>query len=319
MRLLITILLLLLANCFAFSHQDRKFSLRHDNVHVSVWGGEEFSSKAKLKIVGTLAAKLCEYYSSKEPVYIELNYGCTQNCANSYLMSFDNGSIVTYGQTKRIRRSKNVLVIRAVNATFDMPALLNVLEYGLKNTKSIAETQQLCDIQALYQHFSTNTIDTVLLEKVAKSSPSSAVRTALAAKVQVGKTSREESAIQYSFRDDAFHVFTNTSRKPDSALLSLRNPWTFYPLSSRDALIFDTDSSFYYINAGVENPVSRRHILYPISCWGTSCVYAHWENKDLLEFSYTATSSPLGAAHYKMGYYPANDSLVTLRSYRQHH
>lgn len=333
MKLLITILLLLLANCFAFSHQDRKFSLRHDNVHVSIWGGEEFPSKAKLKIAGTLAAKLCESYGYMESVYIELNYTCVQNCANSYLMSFDNGAVTSYqeilsldkgtvttsGHTKRLRRAKSVLVLRLVDAEFDMTALLNILEYGLKNTQMIAQNQQLCDIHARHRHFSTNSTDTSLLRKIANTRPSSAVKNVLATKVQVGKSSRAASAILYSFHDDGFRLYADNGRKSDAAILSISSLWTFYPFSSHDGLFFDSDSSFYYVDVAKEKPVSRRHILYQISCWGSSCVTAHRENKDIVEIHYVATSSPLGPALYKMGYYPANDSLVTLRSYRQHH
>ncbi|MBX2907026.1 MAG: hypothetical protein KF744_13360 [Taibaiella sp.] len=318
-RTLFLILLALSLHVTVSAIQNRILTRKFGNVYVRTIVGERNKPEDPLRIAGILASRLCDLYEYSAPIYIDLTYACENNCANVYLLAFDNGTITRYGQTTSRRGNKKALSIYAVYARFDMRALLNVLEYGLKNTGPIAKGQQVVECQYGYSQFSSNSIDTGFLRSLAGAEPSQVVKNVLATEVYRRELPENPVSVSTYFQDNKFHVYTNESCLPDSPILSLNNTWRFERLSSYDALVFDTDSYFYYVSSVSQRQVSSRHVLHPILTWGFApTIDIKREFKDPVVFMYSNISPNHTIGQVTVNYFPSVDTLRQIESPRRH-
>ncbi len=66
--------------------------------------------------------------------------------------------------------------------------------------------------------------------------------------------------LSYFFKDNKYSIFSRQFNKSDTILLTLNNIYDFKRIGHSSIIIFDTDSTFYYVRE-YQNKVSERHII----------------------------------------------------------
>jgi hypothetical protein len=68
------------------------------------------------------------------------------------------------------------------------------------------------------------------------------------------------SRLSYFYQDNKFNVYYLAENKVEKSIIGLDNIYDFKKINNSSALVFDTDSSFYYINFN-KSFISKKHFI----------------------------------------------------------
>jgi hypothetical protein len=236
------------------------------NVKVRIKTGFQYEEIKKSWIIGELAKKLCQRLNYKKPVFIDFNHYYVGDCEPDYFLSFDNGSIIQTWDSDKPKPflKENSLIIREVSRQFTPSITLKLLEYAIANEGKIKSTQKSIEYNQNYCQWKVKTIDTLQVKKIATGSSSDIVNKVLLTKVYRDEAGKDKSDISYYFQNNKYYIFYNEYKVKDSVLLIVDNVYQFKSISFNENIIFDTDSSFYFVQ-GVNNPhSSKRKVIEKI-------------------------------------------------------
>lgn len=242
------------------AHQDFWATRDYGNVKVRIETGFDYEEINKSWIIAELARRLCVELNYNEPVFIDLHHHYTSDCDPDYFISFDKGAIQETYRTEQTRSilKANSLVVREVARSFSPETTLRLLEYAILNFDAIRSEQKSILYEQNYCQWKIHTIDTLKLKEVANANLSGRVAKILSTRVDRGA---KPSTINYYFENGTYGVYYTDYSTKDSFLLELKNIYQFSVLSAAEALVFDSDSSFYYVHAYGTPKVSGRHII----------------------------------------------------------
>lgn len=249
----------------AFAHQD--FSLTKDfgNVKVRIKTGFEYEEIAKVFMFGQLAEKLSKQINYSDPIFLDFNHHYIRNCNPDYFLSYDKGKIQHSWSGAEMGDDflkKNLIVVRQVSRCFDAEVTLKLLEYALHNLAQIKSSQKEINYNKNYCQWIINSIDTTLIKKHLLVPTSEQLKNILNTKIE--RLERDfRYGISYFFKGNQYNVFARGYDKVDTTLLKLDNIYDFKKVGSSTVVVFDTDSSFYYVNQ-YENKVSKRQVIQNI-------------------------------------------------------
>ena len=229
------------------------------NVKVRIKTGFQYEEIKKSWIIGELANKLCRQLNYTKPVFIDFNHYYVGNCEPDYFLSFDDGSIIETWDTEKPKLflKENSLVIREVSRQFTPSITLRLLEYAIANAEKIKLTQKTIEYNQNYCQWKIKTVDTLQVKKITTEKISEVVNKTLLTRVYRQEDEKVKSDISYYFQNNKYHVFYNDYKVTDSVLLIVDNVYQLKSISFNETIIFDTDSSFYFVQ-GVNNPHSSK-------------------------------------------------------------
>lgn len=253
-----------------WAHSDFWKTKTFGNVKVRILTGFDYEEINKVWIIGELASKLCHSLGYKDTVFFDFNHHYTADCYTDYFVSFDQGNIIEgYDQTNSepILKHKS-LVLREISRTFDACISLNLLEYAIKNLKMIQARQSLLTYNKNFCNWKVNTIDTAIIRQASNAPVSALLNTIL--KARIDRPSSEDSSaadnLSYFFKENKYHVYSkanylNSDEPNETVLLVTNNIYQFTKLSPHEAVVFDTDGTFYYVQGSTYSSASKRHTI----------------------------------------------------------
>lgn len=259
------ILTVILALTFGttFAHQDFWTSEDYGNVKVRVKTGFDYEEINKAFIIGQLAEKLSKDLNYTDPIFLDFNHHYTGDCNPTYFISYDKGKIeYTWESDSREKNylKSNSIVLRQVSRQFDVIATLRLLEYSIKNITSIKSIQKQIEYNQNYCQWKINSIDTNLIKQQLQIANSDLLNNIV--KLRIERPDKDfRYGISYYWQGNKFHLFLRNYNKSDTTLLGLGNIYDIKKFGGSSAMVFDTDSSFFYVSQYNRPVVSQRHVI----------------------------------------------------------
>jgi hypothetical protein len=301
---LLTLLFILITNT-AFGHKDLFIIKDFGNVKVRIITGFEYEEIRKGWIIGEMASKLCQQLNYTKPIFIDFNHHYVSDCKADHFISFDDGSIIQKWETEKPQAvlKENALVIREVSRQFSPSVTLKLLEYAISNVYKIRSAQKTIAYNQNYCQWKIKTIDTLLIKKIVRKSVSEAVNKVLSAKVY--RQEEGKSCISYYFQDNKYHVFYNERIVNYPVLLIVDN---IYQFLDKNNVVFDTDSSFYYI--GNSRTSKRQVIKGTYDNYNPFKISSAGANKIRFSFWYYDRTEGVQPKEKRLVYHPDRDELT---------
>ncbi|MFY0603479.1 MAG: hypothetical protein JXQ93_05985 [Flavobacteriaceae bacterium] len=231
------------------AHQDFYVIKDYDNIRTRIKTGLQYEEIKKIEFVGKYAKLLAKELNYKEKIFLDFDHFYVSNCDTDYFISFDKGRIKRKGWDKNEVTpgvlENEALVIRQVGRIFDIALTLKLLEYSIKNYKKIKSTQKLIYYNKNYNEWQVNTIDTVTINSILKRKKSDLIWEVLNTKFYRKSDNSSTFELTYYTKNNKYYIDYFQQRK--LMTLELDNIYDFQRVDKYSVLVFDTDSSFYYL------------------------------------------------------------------------
>jgi len=236
----------------SYAHQDFWIIEDFGNVKVRIKTGFRYEEIQKVFLFGQLAEQLAKQLNYSEQIFLDFNHYYVRNCEPDYFISYDKGKIQSTYEKEFFLKEKSI-VIRQVARQFDAQTTLKLLEYAILNIQDIKSSQKEIEYRKNYCEWIINSIDTAFIKKMLNEPNSNQINNVLSLKIK----KPFKDYVSYYLQNNKYTVCVKYN-KIDTALITLDNVYQFY--EGRKSLVFDTDTSFYYIS-GFDKKVSERHII----------------------------------------------------------
>lgn len=248
-------LLFLLSASNVFAHQDFWVIKTFGKVKVRIKTGFNYEEINKAWIIGELTNKLANTHKYKETIFLDFNHSYTGDVRPDYFISYDDGPIKqTWSGVETLYFLKGeALVIREASRRFDASATAKLVEYAITHIADVKKEQKPLEYNKNYRHWLVNSIDTIKTKQIVKGNLSKLASEVMNNKIYRRKSEKESNSISYFFRNNKYYVFYNDYKVKDSILLVVDNIYQFEAISFNEAVVLDTDSTFYYTQ-GVNTP-----------------------------------------------------------------
>ncbi len=312
LRIAVIALLFLSMVTTASAHQDFWVMGQSGNIYVRVTTGYQYEMIKKAFIIGTLAEKLALSLNYTKPIFLDFNHYYVDDCEPDYFISFDKGEIGEPwegGKKGDPYLPSKALVIRQVATIFNIEATLKLVEYAIANQTEITRKQKEIIYTKYYCRWGISSIDTSLIKAQLTKPNSKLVDSILLLRVDrpVEKFVR---GVSYYWQNNQCHIFVRDQDKADSVLAVIDEVYYINPIGSSSALVFDTDSSFYYANQ-YRSTISKRQVIKDIS--GNFDPFDIQEiggDKLAIYFSYYAKDAMYGMEERTLIYLMDQDVLI---------
>ncbi|WP_353778081.1 hypothetical protein [Winogradskyella sp. 3972H.M.0a.05] len=256
-------LILILTFGTVFAHQDFWVTKDFGNVKVRIKTGYNYEEINKVFIFGELAEKLALELGYKDQIFLDFNHHYTSDCPPDYFISFDKGEIeYTWGGANKPKPilSKRSIVIRQVSRQFDAKTTLKLVEFALKNLIKVKSNQKQIEYNKNYCQWKIQTMDTMKIKEIFKKPLSEEVKIVMSKKIE-----RPEKDFRYGtsyyWQNDRYTVFTRDYNREDIDIKTINNIYDFQKINNNSTIIFDSDSSFYFVSRYGEKKISTRNII----------------------------------------------------------
>ena len=229
----------------------------------------------KMDILGQLAKKLAEKlnYSAPISIFFDHTFGEEFNHNHTFFLSYE----INRRRSLLRRRSNNTIRIQQVGKQLQIPEILKLLEYAILNSEEIKLMQTEIEYYRFFRNRTINTIDTLAIRSILNAPNSSLLSDVL--RTRIDRPEKDSLyGLSYFWQNNRFYVFhkchnDNVDRR--TVLFDVDNIYQFARVGQRSALIFDTDSSFFFVqrsNMGylieigqplqfLEPKISKKHII----------------------------------------------------------
>jgi hypothetical protein len=248
----------------AFAHQDFWTTVDYGNVKVRVKTGFDYEEINKAYIIGQLAQKLSKSLHYSGPIFLDFNHHYIGECNPAYFLSYDKGKIeYTWERASKEKDflKSNSIVLRQVSRQFDVGATLHLLEYSIHNLSSIKSSQRPVEYNKNYCQWKINSIDTTLIKVQLQRASSDLLNNILKSRIE--RPDRDfKCGVSYFWQDHKFHLFLRDCKKPDVTIASIENIYDIKKLGDSSVMVFDSDSSFFYVSPYSSPMVSKRQVIH---------------------------------------------------------
>ena len=257
------LLLSLLSVSNFFAHQDFWTTKTFGKVKVRIKTGFHYEEINKVWIIGELASKLAITLKFNDTIFLDFEHHYTSEITPDYFISYDDGSIKESWSGGDVLRflEGNALVVREVARTFDAAATLKLLEYAFNHLGEIKQTQTRFLYNKNYCQWLINSIDTAKVRQISRGPLSALIKGVMNTKIYCPQEEKHSNSISYFFRNNKYHFFHKGYNFKDSVLFVVDNIYQIKVISFNEAIVFETDNTFFYVR-GLNNPhVSKRWII----------------------------------------------------------
>ncbi|WP_438966702.1 hypothetical protein [Flavobacterium sp.] len=256
-------LILVLTFGTVFAHQDFWVTKDFGKIKVRIKTGFDYEEINKVFIYGELVEKLASQLNYKGPIFLDFNHHYTGDCEPDYFISFDKGEIeYTWSGAEKQKPflPKKSIVIRQVSRQFDSRTTLELVEFAIKNLPEIKSKQKQIEYNKNYCQWRVQTIDTLKIKGIFQDSLSKEVKVVMSKRIERPEKDFKYG-ISYYYQDGRYTLFLRDYNKEDIDIKTIDNIYDFQKIGSYSAIIFDTDSSFYFASQYGQNKVSNRNMV----------------------------------------------------------
>ncbi|MCL2131382.1 MAG: hypothetical protein FWH36_02835 [Lentimicrobiaceae bacterium] len=241
----------------------------YGNVTVISTSSEDNEEYNKAEILGKLAELLSIHLKYTEPIVINIEtHQYADNCFPDFLISYGK-SVSKYqkksknscttanvqyirGMSKYRKKSKNnAIVIRHTSGQLQILSALKLVEYAILNRKNIKSTQKYIRYEKKYCFENkVKSINPLAIEEILNTPNSDLLNFILKAKIDMP----EQQGISYYWKNNRYYVLW----KSDTVLFNVENIYDIRRFEDSSAVIFDSDSSFYYVDYP---KISKRQVV----------------------------------------------------------
>ena len=263
--LLTLILTLICGNVYA--HQDFWITQNYGNVKVRIKTGYKYEEIYKVFLFGQLAEQFAKQLNYSGNIFLDFSHYYTGEVNPDYFISYDkgNGGYNHKEKGKDLLKKKSI-VIRQVARQFDAQTTLKLLEYAILNIEYIKTSQTEIEYKKNYRWWTINSIDTNVIKKLLNEPNSTQLNNALNFKFE--RMVDNKWGISYYLHNNKYTFFSrewkqtdNKWGQKDTDLITLDNIYDLKIFNNYSAIVFDTDSSFYFMRNGFCKQVSDKHVI----------------------------------------------------------
>lgn len=246
-----------------FAHKDFWISADYGNVKVRVKTGFNYEEVNKAFIIGQLAEKLSRDLNYLAPIFLDFNHHYIEDCEPVYFISYDKGRI-DYTWESDINEKdylkEDAIVVRQVSRQFNIISTLKLLEYSIKNISSIKASQKKIEYNQNYCQWKINSIGNNLIKEHLQTANSVWLNNIL--KLRIERPDKDfKYGISYYWQENKYHLFLRDYNMPDTTLASVDNIYDIKKFGGSSAVLFDSDSSFFFISQNNRPAVSKRQVI----------------------------------------------------------
>lgn len=289
MKKVITIFILLIFSKALFAHEDTYKAIELSNLHIKVMVG--FGTSYQLNIIEAYAKIINEFIleiDRSEKVFIQFDEDYCLFKNNYYLLSYGNfkknlipfGFPFSYPYNLGFIKNSSGLNIIINQKAFKLKPVLQLIEYGLKNTVAIRANQNLLHIDTINIHpvakylisrdivnNRIESIDLSLIDSIIQTRLSDISKSYLTKKSILPNSNQAlgDKKINFLLFNDSIHVSDNFNKN----LISLSTIEDLaYEKESKGLFLFDSDTSFYFLDKDLQSD-RKKYVLsfsIKISC-----------------------------------------------------
>jgi len=256
----IAIQVLILISAQLFANEDMLVSRKFGNTMVTINTAYEYEEVDKVFIWGQLAEKLSKELKFTKQINLFFNHSYVKDSNPDYFIT-----------CKKIRHKKGSIYIEVFARQFNIEKCLKLLEFGILNRENIKSSQKEIDYHKNYYNIKIKSIDSTIIKTTLDKPSSKQVLKIL--ELRVDRPDKNfYYGISYYFKENKFTFFLrelNGSykeklKKSDTDLISFSNVYYMPKLENLSVIVFDTDSSFYYIDQYNKPIISKKQIIHDI-------------------------------------------------------
>lgn len=227
-------------------HQDFYIIKDYGNIKTRIETGYHYEEIQKVEFIGMYAELLCKKHDYKKDIFLDFNHFYVKDCEPDYFISEGKKTIpyLNYKHNSNFKNKikTNGIIIRQISRKFDIVETLKLIEYAILNQTKIKFKQKRYQYKKNYSDLKVYSIDTLKINSILKKEPSKKINNVLKKKLlRKNKLNR----FYYTQYGKFYIYYTTTDRKLKK--LALNNVYDFKTFSKYSAIIFDTDSSFYFL------------------------------------------------------------------------
>ncbi len=292
-RIFISLLAFSLACRTASAHEDFYVTRDFGNVKVRIETGFEYEEISKVMMLGELAEQMAAAMHYSGPVFLDFDHNYVGGRAPEFAISYGLGRIESRWGVDSVLTA-DALVIRQTAPEFKARTTLKLLEYAILNERHIKATQRQVEyartLGKTQYTLKINSIDTLAIAQVLDTPNSALLTRTLNTRIDQPAEDFKAGAkyylkdgqyvkfpwsydqparnnvthgISYYWQNDQFFVqATGMFNHPDTVLLRLDNIYDFRRFEIASILVFDSDTSFYYVRPFNEPYISPRQVLH---------------------------------------------------------
>lgn len=246
------ILLLLLFTCSkaAFGFENLVQTTVFDNVIVKLRSDLGYEEVNRIHTIGKMVSDLSKLKGYQEPIFLRFEHDYYSESLPQYFLSFDKiTDWENEGLDSLSLSFETIIILRQSANAFNPEATLKLINYATNSLSEIKEKQKRVKIVDEDTAMITS-IDRKSIQKILRSGTSSLVSTVLRNKYfRFGdKYDKVEPLTSYFFQNGKFHVFHKPYKGSDTTLLAVNNIYQFEKLTYNKTIVFNSDSTFYFIS-----------------------------------------------------------------------
>ena len=236
----------------ASAHTDVVFSHSWDfgnvKVRLLIEGGNNEEVKNKVEFIGKMAEYFVKQLNCSYPILLDFNYYYIKDCETDCFLSYNKN---------------NTIVVEQFGNQLDAQTTLKLLEYAISNKKKIKSSQTIINYNKYYYRQTIQSINTTLIQQILCQPNSDNLDMILNLKFNKNKDDFK-FGFSYYLQNNKYTLFFRDYDK-DTNLLTLDNIHQLEIINDYAALVFDSDTSFYFVD---ENKISPRHIIQNVTYYG---------------------------------------------------
>ena len=244
----------------AFAHTDMIIPNSFGNVRTTIITGHHYEKINKVAIFGQLAEKL-----SREMNYsglIQLNFHHRlRNVEPEFFISYD--SIRYWDSNAEKWQTRKGIVVLQFAREFHAETTLKLLEYAISNRRNVRRTQrEVPYCRNRFYRIPFSSIDISRIERILNAPNSRLLNNMMQQRIDRPEENFREG-VSYFWHNNRYYVFWKDWNRERRVLFDVNNIYDFHRFSRWYAVIFDTDSTFYAVNAQFVIPCLHSSISKP--------------------------------------------------------
>ncbi|MFK7972678.1 MAG: hypothetical protein AB8F95_20070 [Bacteroidia bacterium] len=314
-----------------FAHTDFAITKDFGNVKVRILTGGHYEEINKAFIIGQLAERYAEILCYSKPIFLDFEHDYTASIEapkywrSWYRINFDKGykdyNFINFDKGYKHNNFKkkplktiyenDVIAIRLGACSFGIREALLLLKYAINHEDFVQDNQEIYPLLGHPYATEAMNINPEIINKILASELDPVQQNLLRYRAEKMHALAENS-LNYYWQSEGYHFYKKSNQTPPAILLSLDEVFCFRPIGQDAAMVFDTDSSFYYISANV----SKRHIFQNTQDWWEP-FYPKYKKGEGITFSYYYESTkpdltPLNGPNIGVNvcYKPKPDTLI---------
>lgn len=305
----------LFATIKSYCYQDLITTYSFENVKIRIKTGESFVEiKNKAIFLGQLALHTAKDRKYKNEIIIDIEHDYSNRDSNKIYVGFTNADIYPKSDYQKLNDKRKCLRIYLRTRDIEYDKVIQILDNSILNIDFILVNQ----VQKQLNKTNIFALDNENLNRI--NITSSITNNILSCKLDrvIGDNQKYTSfTTSYFFKDNKYHLYglgiNNYKNRNDTVVLAtISNIYQFERLNYAWALVFDTDTSFYFLDNSYQYgpSISKRHTIS--KTFSNYIPFSVTQVSEYIFISFSVYTEDIGPQpiHRLLTYKPKTDILI---------